>query len=157
MIPLGAVTGTAYAADEIHWTMTGPASVASDWRGADSTIDYGPAAEYNLTATAVPPSPMAVSSPGPFWGARITGLQSGTEYHYSIEGRADHRFLTPPAPSQNFVAYVEGDSGDAVPDPPWPPCKPRSGATNPGSCSWWAISPTPTTTDRRPWNATSTT
>jgi phosphodiesterase/alkaline phosphatase D-like protein len=116
-IRLGAITGTAYAAEEIHWTMTGPAAVAFDWRGADSTIDYGPTAEYGLTATAVPPSPMPVSSPGPFWEARITGLPSGTEYHYSIEGGADHRFRTVPAPSQNFVAYVEGDSGDAVPDP----------------------------------------
>lgn len=80
MIPPGAITGTAYLADEIHWTMTGAASATFDWRGA--------------------------------------GLPSGTEYHYSIEGEAEHGFRTLPGPSQNFVAYVEGDIGDAVPYPP---------------------------------------
>jgi phosphodiesterase/alkaline phosphatase D-like protein len=119
MIPLGGILGgVALAADEIHWTLTGPTSVTFDWRGPDSTIRYGPSNEYGVTVTAVPPSPMLVSSAGPFWEARITGLLPGTEYHYSIEGGADHTFRTTPTPSQNFVVCVEGDVGDAVPYPP---------------------------------------
>jgi hypothetical protein len=118
MVPLGASAGVAaLAADEIHWTLTGSTSVTLDWRGADSTIRYGPTREYGLTVTAVPPSPLPVSSPGPFWEARITGLEPGTEYHYSIEGGVDHTFRTAPSPQQNFVVCVEGDSGDAIPYP----------------------------------------
>lgn len=115
MIPLSAIAAAALAADEIHWTLTGPASVTFDCRGADSTIHYGPTRDYGYTATGVPPSPMPVSSPGPFWEARITGLMPGNFYHYSIEGEGDHTFRTAPDPSQNFVVCVEGDIGPGDP------------------------------------------
>jgi len=113
IVPLSAIAAVALAADEIHWTLTGPTSVTFDWRGADSTIQYGPTDEYGYTVTGVPPDPMPASSSGPFWEARITGLEPGAVYHYSIEGEADHTFRTAPEPSQNFVVCVEGDIGAA--------------------------------------------
>src|SRR5437773_3203788 len=113
IVPLSTIAAVALAADEIHWTLTGPTSVTFDWRGAESTIHYGPTREYGYTATGVPPDPMPASSAGPFWEARITGLEPGSVYHYSIEGEGDHTFRTAPEPRQNFVVCVEGDIGTA--------------------------------------------
>jgi hypothetical protein len=118
IVPVSAIAAVALAADEIHWTLTGPTSVTFDWRGGDSTIHYGPTPEYGYTVTGVPPDPMPASSPGPFWEARITGLDPGAVYHYSIEGETDHAFRTAPKPSQNFVVCVEGDIGAADHYPP---------------------------------------
>src|SRR5512141_374622 len=80
----------ASAADEIHWTLTGPSSVTFDWRGPAATLRYGLSSAYGSTATGVAPSPMPISSPGPFWEARLTGLSPNTTYHYSIDAGADH-------------------------------------------------------------------
>src|SRR5437870_6558852 len=85
---------TAHAADEIHWTVTGPASVAFDWRGSESAIRYGLTPSYGGSVTAHTPVPLPVSSSGPFWEARLTSLVPDTVYHYSIGGGADHTFRT---------------------------------------------------------------
>lgn len=101
------------AADEIHWTFTGPTSVTFDWRGAETTIRYGLTTSYGTTVTAVTPSPLPFSSSGPFHEARLTGLQAGTMYHYSIGTGADHTFRTPVPPgTSDFVFYAQGDIGD---------------------------------------------
>ncbi|HEY2955154.1 MAG TPA: metallophosphoesterase [Candidatus Eisenbacteria bacterium] len=105
---------SARAADEIHWTFTGPTSVTFDWRGTDSTIHYGRTRDYDLRATGTAPDPLPFSSPGPFWEARLTGLEPGALYHYSIEGGPDRTFHTSPRPGENFVVYVESDVGDAA-------------------------------------------
>src|SRR6267142_201067 len=103
----------AWAADEVHWTFTGPTSVTVDWRGSETSVRYGTTTSYGQTATGVTPSPLPFSSSGPFREARITGLAAGTVYHYSIGTGADHTFRTPPTPgSSNFVIYAEGDIGD---------------------------------------------
>ncbi len=105
----------AAAVDEVHWTITGQTSVTFDWRGPDSTISYGLSAAYGIGTTAVHPSPLPFSSPGPFWEARLTGLSENTAYHYSIGGSPDHTFRTPPARgTSNFSIYAEGDIGDAT-------------------------------------------
>src|SRR5881628_2884320 len=110
----------AFAADEIHWTITGSTSVTFDWRGSitENTLRYGlSAGSYTSTVTAFsPPSPNdPFSSSGPFWEARLTGLQGNTLYHYSIAGGADHTFRTPPPRgSSGFTVYTEGDIGDSV-------------------------------------------
>src|ERR1043166_1683809 len=72
------------AADEIHWTLTGPTSVTLDWRGPDSTMTYGLTPGDKRPVVAVPPSPPPFSSPGPYWEARLTGLKPDTVYHYGI-------------------------------------------------------------------------
>ncbi len=105
----------ARAADEIHWTFTGPTSVSFDWRGAESSIQYGLTPAYGLSATAYTPSPLPWSSAGPFWEARLTGLLPDTVYHYSIGAGADHTFRTPRAPGRSdFTVMAQGDIGSAV-------------------------------------------
>jgi hypothetical protein len=100
------------AADEIHWTLTGPTSVTVDWRGSVATLRYGTTSLYGLTATGVTPSPLPFSSSGPFWEANINGLQPATVYHYSVAGGPDHLFHTLPATPTTFTVFVEGDIGD---------------------------------------------
>ena len=87
---LACADNVAAAVDEVHWTITGQTSVTFDWRGPDSTINYGLTSAYGSRATAVRPSPLPFSSAGPFWEARLTGLTENTVYHYSIAGSADH-------------------------------------------------------------------
>ena len=104
----------ALAADEIHWTLTGPTSVTFDWRGSETAIRYGLTAAYGLTATAVTPTPLPFSSAGPFQEARLTALQPNTLYHYSIGNSPDHTFRTPPPRgSAGFTVCAQGDIGDA--------------------------------------------
>lgn len=107
--------GSAVAApDEIHWTITGQTSVTFDWRGAENTIRFGLTNAYGQTVTASTPSPVPFSSAGPFWEAKLVGLQENTLYHYSIGSGSDHTFRTPPPRgASDFTIYVEGDIGDA--------------------------------------------
>src|SRR6266498_3510279 len=53
-------------ADEVHYTFTGPTSVAFDWRGSATDIRYGTTTSYGSTATSHTPSPLPFSSGGPF-------------------------------------------------------------------------------------------
>jgi hypothetical protein len=101
----------AFAADEIHWTISGPSSVTFDWRGSDPTIRYGLTSLYGASATATTPNPLPFSSSGPFWEARLAGLAPNTIYHYSIAGGPDHLFRTAPQVITSFTVYVEGDIG----------------------------------------------
>ncbi len=110
---------TTVAADEIHWTLNGQTSVTFDWRGPRNTIQYGLTSAYGMSAVAVTPSPLPYSSPGPFWEARLTGLQENTRYHYAIAGGPDHIFRTPPPRgSSGFTVMAEGDIGAASDYPP---------------------------------------
>jgi hypothetical protein len=110
-----AVTPVAHAADEIHWTIMGQTAVSFDWRGSETTVSYGLTAAYGHTATGVTPTPIPISSAGPFYEARITGLQENTLYHYSIGSGPDHTFRTPPPRgSSNFTVCAEGDVGDGT-------------------------------------------
>src|SRR5438876_5294123 len=101
-------------ADEIHWTVTGQTSVTVDWRGSATVIRYGLTSAYGQSVTAQRPSIVPFSSSGPFWEARITGLQENTVYHYSAGGGPDHTFKTPlPRGSAGFTVYAEGDIGSS--------------------------------------------
>src|SRR3954471_20720614 len=69
--------------DEVHYTFTGPTSVAFDWRGSATDLRYGLDSSYgSQPARGTDPSPLPWSSPGPFREAEITGLTPGTTYHY---------------------------------------------------------------------------
>lgn len=111
--------GTAAVADEIHWTFTGDTSVTFDWRGGVDTIAYGLApGSHTTTVTAVTPSIVPFSSAGPFWEARLTGLQANTRYYYSIAGGAESSFHTPPLRgSSGFTVAVEADIGNSIGTP----------------------------------------
>jgi hypothetical protein len=110
----GLFATVANAADEIHWTLTGPSSVTFDWRGQGATMRYGLSSAYGSTATGTTPSPVPLSSPGPFWETPLTGLTPNTNYHYSIDSGPDHTFRTMPPSTGTFTVYVEGDIGDAL-------------------------------------------
>lgn len=101
----------ATTADEVHYTFTGPTSVAFDWRGTAKTILYGRTAKYGKAAHASAASPAPFSSSGPFWEVRLRRLKRGTTYHYSIGGSPDHTFAT--APAKAFRFDVEADIGDS--------------------------------------------
>ena len=105
-----AATGTA---DEVHYTFTGPTSVAFDWRGSATTISYGLTQAYGLTETAHVPDPLPFSSAGPFQEVQLTGLQPGTQYHYSIGGGPDSVFETAPTGAFRFDVIADvGSSRD---------------------------------------------
>ena len=106
--------GPVRAADEIHWTMLSPTSVAFDWRGQGTTLRYGLNTLYHSSVTGTTPTPLPFSSAGPFNEAIITGLAPGIPYHYSLDGGPDHRFHTTPAQASTFTVYVEGDIGDTT-------------------------------------------
>ena len=109
----GIAGAAAAAVDEVHWTIMGQTAVSFDWRGPDSTIQFGTTTAYGRAVTATRPSPTPFSSAGPFWEARLTGLTENTLYHYSIAGGADHTFRTPlPRGSSGFTVAVEGDIGE---------------------------------------------
>lgn len=96
---------------EVHYTFTGPRSVAFDWVGGGNTIRYGRSRAYGAKTTAHSPTPLPFSSKGPFREARLGGLQPATTYHYSIGGGRDHTFIT--APAAPFRFDVEADIGDS--------------------------------------------
>lgn len=112
------MTQDGFAADEIHWTITGQTSVTFDWRGsnAENTIRYGTSpGDYSNTVTAVAPIPLPTSSSGPFWEATITGLTEDTLYYYTVGNVAGHTFRTPPPRgSSNFTVHAEGDIGSSL-------------------------------------------
>jgi len=107
------VTTPLQAADEIHWNLRDQTSVTITWRGSETTVRYGTSTAYGQTKTSSTPVPLPFSSAGPFWEARITGLQENTLYHYSIGNGPDHTFRTPPPRGSSvFTVYSAGDIGD---------------------------------------------
>jgi chitodextrinase len=114
----------ALAADNIHWTITGPTSISVDWRGTDTTVSYGTTSSYGQSVTAVsqagltcdPAAAPGNAGTGPYMEAKITGLAVDTVYHYKVgSSGADHTFRTPPAAgSSGFNVMVEGDIGDSL-------------------------------------------
>ena len=133
-----ATASPAGAADEIHWTLTGQTSVTFDWRGTsadlgDNTLRYGLApGTYTTTVTAVPPSPYPDSSAGPFWEARLTGLQEDTLYYYQIANEPEATFRTsPPRGSADFWMAEEADIGSTLAYPLVGPTQSQIAADNP--------------------------
>jgi calcineurin-like phosphoesterase family protein len=98
-------------ADEVHYTFTGPSSVAFDWRGTATDIRYGATTSYGGTALTHTPSPLPFSSAGPFQEVELTGLTPGATYHYSIGGGPDQTMTT--APTGGFRFDVDADVGDS--------------------------------------------
>jgi len=114
IVPIVLVS-TAHAADEIHWTLTGPTSVAFDWRGSETVIRYGLTMAFGDSAVASTPSPLPFSSAGPFQEARISGLRPDTLYHYAIGSGARHTFRTARRPgTSDFTVMIEGDIGSVA-------------------------------------------
>lgn len=113
-----AATTVAFAADEIHWTITGQDSVTFDWRGTtqENVFAYGTSPGLCIhKVNAISPNPMPSSSHKSFWEAKITGLNENTLYYYSIGNQAEHTFRTPPPRgSSDFMVDLEGDVGSSI-------------------------------------------
>ncbi len=112
LVPDGGSGADPAPADGVHYTFTGPTSVAFDWRGGTDEIRYGATADYGLSATASEPSPLSWASPGPYREVQLSGLAPDTTYHYSAGGSTDHTFRTAPDGPFRFVAV--GDIGESV-------------------------------------------
>jgi parallel beta-helix repeat protein len=119
-IPLGLAVLTAnlaFAADEIHYTITGKNSVTFNWRGSatENSIGLGLSPGIYTQVKAQTPKPLPVSSKGPFWEAKLTGLKANTLYYYSIGNTPERTFRTAPIPgSSGFTVYTQGDIGDTT-------------------------------------------
>ena len=111
----------ALAADGIHWTITGQNSVTFSWRGtnAERVIRYDNHHwAFYKSAQGTAPSPLPTSSPGPYWEARLTGLQENTLYHYRIGNGPIRTFRTPPPRgSSGFWFAEQADVGSTL---TWP-------------------------------------
>ena len=109
------IVNIAFAADEIHWTITGQDSVTFDWRGTalENSIGYGLSPGAYTQITAQSPDPVPSSSQGPFWEAKLTGLKENTRYYYSIGNGPERTFHTAPyRGSSDFTIYAQGNIGD---------------------------------------------
>ncbi|MCA2212301.1 purple acid phosphatase family protein [Jidongwangia harbinensis] len=96
--------------DEIHYSYgETPGSVVVNWRGAATTIEYGPTAAHGFQAVAGAPAILPVDSGGPFREVELTGLAPDTAYHYRISDGADHVLRTAPLGSFRWV-----DVGDTA-------------------------------------------
>ena len=111
LVAAGALS--ALAADEVHWTLTGPTSVTLDWRGGGALVRYGFTTNYAYSGIGRVPVPYPFSSLGSFYEARLGNLIPGVTYHYSISGGPDHVFRTAPPVGTPFTIFVEADIGDA--------------------------------------------
>lgn len=109
--------GISAAADEVHFTIKGQTAVTFDWRSpvGENVIRYGlSSGTYTATVTATTPSPLPRSSSGPFWEARLTGLQEGRQYFYKIGNEPEATFKTPPPiGSSGFTVALEADIGSS--------------------------------------------
>ena len=111
------IVNIAFAADEIHWTITGQDSVTFDWRGTalEKSIGYGLSPGVYTQITAQSPDPVPSSSQGPFWEAKLTGLKENTRYYYSIGNGPERTFHTAPyRGSSDFTIYAQGNIGDTT-------------------------------------------
>jgi hypothetical protein len=92
-------------ADQVHFTIINNTSVTFDWVGTTNKIMFGstPAKLNHIVsgkrADFLPVISPWTSDPGPYWEAKLTGLQQNTSYFYSIgENGEVHQFRTPPPP-----------------------------------------------------------
>lgn len=119
-IPLGLAFITAnmaFAADEIHYTITGQNSVTFDWRGTaiENSIGFGLSPGAYTQVKAIAPNPVPNSSQGPFWEAKLTGLKENSIYYYSIGNGPERTFRTAPVlGGSGFTVYAQGDIGDTT-------------------------------------------
>lgn len=90
-------------ADQIHFSIISTTAVTFDWIGSMDSIYYG-TDKNNLAesmraipAEFLPVTFIWVSDPGPYWEAKLTGLQENTEYAYKIGASGEvSTFRTPP-------------------------------------------------------------
>jgi hypothetical protein len=101
---------------EVHFTYTGPTSVTFDWRGTGTTLRYWTRGQPPRLVSAHAPTPVPISSAGPFQEAVADGLTPGADYYYELGNAArpvPMSFRAPPVRSGRFVFAAVGDMGDS--------------------------------------------
>jgi hypothetical protein len=101
----GPKSASAARADQIHFSIISRTAITFDWVGTVDSINFGSDANnLNTWVRATPSAHLPVTSPwvsdpGPYWEAKLTGLQQNSVYYYKI-GSAGlvHTFRTPPPP-----------------------------------------------------------
>jgi hypothetical protein len=97
-------SAVADTADQIHFTVISNTAMTFDWIGTADHIYYGtdPANLVNSVVAVHPPFLPVIADPwtsnaGPYWEAKLTGLQQNTIYSYKIGDSGQVKtFLTPP-------------------------------------------------------------
>jgi hypothetical protein len=112
----------AWAADEIHFTLKSPTSVTFNWRGSETSLNYGTTSgSLGSSATATTPAMVPTSSSGPWKQAALTGLTANTTYFYKIGTSAQYSFKTPPVNgTADFTIYALGNFGNNLIAPAMP-------------------------------------
>jgi Calcineurin-like phosphoesterase len=90
---------------EVHFSFTGPTSVAFSWHGSGRTLRIWSRTSAPREIEAHEPDPRPFSGPGPWKEAVVAGLEPGVEYGYEI-GRP--RF---PVPSFFRAPLAHGTAG----------------------------------------------
>jgi hypothetical protein len=106
--------------DGVHFTIISNTAVTFDWTGSADHISWGTSADnLSTTVNAVHPEFLPVDSPwisdpGPYWEAKLTGLNENTVYYYRIGKTGKiHEFRTPPHPGKaDFRICVTTDMHD---------------------------------------------
>ncbi len=93
--------------DQVHFTIKSDSAVTFDWTGTADNISYGTAPDdLSLRVSATHPAFLPVTTPwvsypGPYWEAKLTGLERDCKYYYRIgENGKVHEFRTPPLPGK---------------------------------------------------------
>jgi len=96
--------------DEIHYSYGNTSdSIVFNWHGQEQSIYYGPDSNYGFVGIANSSTVTPVDSAGSFREVVLTGLQSGTTYHYKIGADGvDHTFQT--IPTGDFIWVDMGDT-----------------------------------------------
>jgi len=108
--------------NEIHYTITGPNSVAFDWLGTSRSLRYWSKEAPPRTAQAHAPTPAPISATGRWEEVELTDLAPGGDYGYVVGDPArpiSGSFRAPPPPGTAGFAFVAvGDIGASsdVPD-----------------------------------------
>jgi hypothetical protein len=91
------------SADQIHFSVISGTAITFDWVGTADHINYGtkPTNLENVVSAIhsqfLPVESPWVSDPGPYWEAKLLGLQQNTVYFYKIGGNGNiNKFKTPP-------------------------------------------------------------
>ncbi len=105
----------AHGADEVHWTILGPTSVAFAWRGPETTIHFRAVAPYYRSVIAKAPVPHPEPPGSQHREAILDWLTPNTLYLYRIGDGPEHTFRTPPLPgTAGFWFAAQADIGSSL-------------------------------------------
>ncbi len=100
---VGVKSSSVAYSDQIHFSIIGNGAVTFDWIGTADRIIYGTDPSNlrdSMSASHpgyLPVTALWVSDPGPYWEAKLTGLQQNTLYTYKIGSNGQiNTFRTPP-------------------------------------------------------------